>query len=136
MLSHAGLSNAYWAEAVATATYLGNRMVSTTLKSSQTPYQQWYGKKPKLKQIWTFGCTVYSHIPDGEHKKLDKKAKKLRFIGYTETAGNYKVWDEKKQKCYICYDVIFNENDFGKTTVQICQNKSWKLQRNQQKRFK
>lgn len=45
-----------------------------------------YGKKPNL-----FGCTLYVHIPDGDCKKLDKKAQKLRFIGYTETAGNYKV---------------------------------------------
>ena len=26
---------------------------------------------------------------------VDKKAQKLRFIGYTDTARNYKVWDEK-----------------------------------------
>ena len=32
MLSHAGLSNAYWAEAITTATYLRNRMVSTALR--------------------------------------------------------------------------------------------------------
>ena len=112
MISHAGLSKTYWAEAVATATYLRNRMVSTALKSGQTPYQLWHGKKPNLKHIRVFGCTVYSHIPDGERKKLDKKAQKLRFIGYTETAGNYKVWDESKQRCYIRHDVIFNESDF------------------------
>ena len=63
-----------------------------------------------------FGCIVYSHIPSEHHKKLDKKAQKLRFIGYTETARNYKVWDEEKSKCYIYHDVIFNENDFGKST--------------------
>ena len=60
-----------------------------------------------------FGCTVYVHIPDGDRKKLDKMAQKLRFIGYTETAGNYKVRDDKKQKCYVHHDVIFNENDFS-----------------------
>ena len=42
--------------------------------------------------------------------------KTARFIGYTETARNYKVWDEEKRKCYIYYDVIFNENGFGKRT--------------------
>ena len=47
---------------------------------------------------------------------IDKKAQKLRFIGYTETASNYKVWDEEKRKCYIRHDVVFNENDFGKST--------------------
>ena len=65
MLSHADLSNAYWAEAVATATYLRNRMVTSALKSGQTPYQLWYGKKPSLRHVRVFGCTVYTHIPDG-----------------------------------------------------------------------
>ena len=116
MLSHAGLSNAYWAEAVATATYLHNRMVSTALKVGETPYLLWYGEKPNLKHVRVFGCVVYTHIPSEQRKKLDKKAHKLRFIGYTETASNYKVWDEEKRKCYIRHDVIFNENDFGKST--------------------
>ena len=57
---------------------------------------------------------VYVHISD--RPKLDKEAQKLKFIGYTETASNYKVWDEEKQKCYIRQDVVFNENDFGKST--------------------
>ena len=77
MISHAGLSKAYWAEAVATATYLRNRMVSSAIKSGITPYQLWYGKKPNLKHLRVFGCTVYSLIPDGERKKLDEKAQKL-----------------------------------------------------------
>ena len=51
MLSHADLSNAYWAEAVATATYLHNRLVLTALKAGETPYLLWYGKKPNLKHI-------------------------------------------------------------------------------------
>ena len=115
MLSHADLSNAYWAEAVATATYLRNRLVSTALKAGETPYLLWYGKKPNLEHIRVFGCVVYSHIPSENRKKLEK-AQKLRFIGYTETTRNYKVWDEEKRKCYIHHDVIFNENDFGKST--------------------
>ena len=114
MLFYAGLSNSYWAEAVSTATYLRNRMVTTALKSGRTPYQLWCGKKPSLKHLRTFGCTVYAHIPDGNRKKLDIKAQKLRFIGYTESTENYKLWDEDGHKCYIRHDVIFNEADFGK----------------------
>ena len=69
-----------------------------------------------MKHVRVFGCVVYTHIPSEQRKKLDKKVHKLRFIGYTETASNYKVWDEEKRKCYIRHDVIFNENDFGKST--------------------
>lgn len=88
MLFHANLSNAYWAEAVSTATYLRNRMVTTALNSECIPYQFWYGQKPSLEHIHTFGCTVYCHIPDGNRRKLDKKAEKLLFIGYTESTQN------------------------------------------------
>ena len=31
-------------------------------------------------------------------KKLDKKAQKFRFIGYTDTTDNYEVWDEVGQE--------------------------------------
>ena len=108
MLIHAGLSNAYWAEAVATAAYLRNQMVTAALKTGETPYQRWYGKKPNFQHIRVFGCMVYIHIPEGKRKKLDKKSQKLRFIGYMDTTRNYRVWD------YIWHDVIFNESDFGK----------------------
>ena len=114
MMTHASLSNAYWAEAVATAVYLRNRMVTTALKSGETPYQQWYGKKPNLQHIRVFGCMVYTHVPEGKRKKLDDKTQKFRFIGYTGTAHNYRVWDEETRRCYIRHDVIFNESDFGK----------------------
>ena len=77
MLSHADLSNAYWAEAVATATYLCNCLISTALKVGETPYLLWYAKKPNLEHIRVFGCVVYSHIPSEDYKKLDKKAQKL-----------------------------------------------------------
>ena len=91
MLSHAGLGNMYWVEAVATTTYLRNRMVSTALKSGETPYLLWYGEKLNLKHIRVFGCVVYTHIPDRNHKKLYKKAQKLRFTGHTTTSTNYQV---------------------------------------------
>ena len=44
MLSHAGLSNRYWAEAVATAAYIRNHMPTAGFKEEQTPYERWYGK--------------------------------------------------------------------------------------------
>ena len=111
MLLQANLSNMYWAEAVSTATYLRNRMVTSALKSKMTPYEMWFGKKPDLRHLRVFGCAVYAHIPDGSRRKLEKKAEKFRFIGYTETTGNYKVWDEVRQKCFIRHDLIFNEAD-------------------------
>ena len=117
MLIHAGLSNGYWAEAISTATYLRNRIVTTALRTGLTPYQMWFDRRPDLKHLRTFGCIVYAHIPEGDRKKLDSKAAKFRFIGYTESTENYKVWDEVKQRCYIRHDLVFNEGDFGKSST-------------------
>ena len=75
MLTHAGLSNAYWAESIATAVYLRNRMITTAIKSGETPYQQWYGKKPNLKHIRVFGCIVYTYVcPRRKQKEVRQQS--------------------------------------------------------------
>ena len=116
MMYQTGLSYSVWAEAVSTASYLRNRMVLTAVKCGRTTFQLWHGEKTNLEHIRVFGCAVYVHVPDGERRKLDKKAQKFRFVGYTKTTGNYRVWDELKQKCYIRHDIIFNENDFKRSS--------------------
>jgi len=62
MLNHAGLSNAFWAEAVSAATYLRNCMVSSALETGETLYLLWYGEKPNLSHVRVFGCSVYAHV--------------------------------------------------------------------------
>ena len=56
---------------------------------------------------------AYAHAPDGERRKLDKKSKKIRFVGYSLTPKGYRLFDETNRKLYIRRDVEFNENDFG-----------------------
>ena len=46
MVNHAGLTYSSWAAAIATATYLRKRMVTTFIKCGKMPYQLWYGEKP------------------------------------------------------------------------------------------
>ena len=115
MLQQAGLNKSFWAEAISTAAYLRNRMVTTVLKTGHTPYQLWFGKKPNLSHL---SCTVYAHVPERSRRKLDIKAQKFRFIAYTGTTGNYKVWDKFEQRCYVRHDVIFNENDRTTTSTE------------------
>ena len=82
MLCHASLPTRYWAEAVGTATYLRNRVVTSAIKEGKTPYEKWYERKPDVSHLRVFGCVAYAHVPDCSRQKLDKKADKLRFIGY------------------------------------------------------
>ena len=113
MISHAGLPNMYWAEAISTAAYVRNRMTTKAIKENKTPYERWYGKKPNLSHLRVFGCMAYVHIPDDERRKLNKKVEKMRFVGYSLTSKGYRLFDETKRKIFIRKDVEFNEDDFG-----------------------
>lgn len=116
MLLHAGLPKPFWAEAVATAAYLRNRMPTSALQDKATPYEKWYGRKPNLSYLKVFGCTAYAHIPDEERRKLDQKAEKLRFVGYAMQSKGYRLYSEKSGQVKIRRNVVFNETDFGWTS--------------------
>ena len=116
MMSHAHLPDSYWAEAVATAAYVRNRVPTTAIKEDVTPYERWCGRKPNLAHLRVFGCIAYAFIPDEKRKKLDKKEEKLRFVGYCKESKGYRLIDERTGHVFKRRDVIFNEQDFGHQT--------------------
>ena len=118
MLANARLSDCYWAEAVATVAYVRARTPTTMIK--KTPYAMWYGKRLDLQNLKVFGCIAYAHGPDANRQKLDKKATKFRFVGYSLESKGYRLLHENTRKIYIRRDVIFNENDFGTTQKYPC----------------
>ena len=59
-----------------------------------------------------FGCVAYAHVPDCLRQKLDKKASKLRFVGYCTRSKGYRLYDEKTKKLIMSRDVTFNETNF------------------------
>ena len=113
MILHAGLSENFWAEAVWSAAYIRNRVITTA--TGVTPYERWYGKKPDVSNLRVFGCTAYAHVPDSSRQKFDQKGVKMRFVGYSLTQKGYRLYDNNKRKIFIRRDVIFNETEFGRT---------------------
>ena len=112
MMSHAHVTNRFWAEAVATASYLRNRSPTTAVEEGKTPYEKWHGRRPDLEHIRVFGCAAYAHIPDCKRKKLDNKAEKLRFVGYSPTSKGYRLYSEHGNKMLTRRDVTFDETNF------------------------
>ena len=55
---------------------------------------------------------AYAHVPDSERQKLDKKAVKLRFVGYAKMSKGYRLLDWKTEKIVTRRDVVFNETNF------------------------
>lgn len=121
MIFNAGLSKAYWGEAVTTAAYVRNRVVTSS--TGVTPYERWYGEKPDVSQLKVFGCTAYALVPEHERRKWDRKTQCLRFVGYGSTSGikGYRLFDERRRKLVVRRDVTFDETKFNqeKETVII-----------------
>ena len=77
-----------------------------------TPYETLKGEKPNVANLRSFGCTVYTHIPKDERKKLDPKSRKCIFLGYGDCVKGYRLYDVSREKVIHSRDVIFNESRF------------------------
>ena len=94
----------------------------TLLKSF--PYIRFLTKLP----LKIFGCTTFVHIHSQNHSKLDPKAIKCIFLGYSSNQKGYKCYSPITQKFYNTMDVTFLENQpFFKADIQgrTCRNVSF-----------
>ena len=62
MLSNANLPNVFWAEEVAIAVHVINRLPNKKL-DSKVIEEIWYGKPPSYKHLKVFGCEAFCHVP-------------------------------------------------------------------------
>ena len=89
MLTDSGLPKTLWAEAVAAASYVRNR--SPVSKRDKTPWELFFGQKPDVSHLRTFGARVYALTPKELRGKLDPTSEAGRFIGYPANTKGYKV---------------------------------------------
>lgn len=101
-----GVPRKLWAEAVAAAVYIRNRLCDTQ-SSSMTSYEAIFGKRPQLGHVRMFGCDCYAHLPTATG--WDPRAKKVMLCGYDPSSTNYRVYDQKTDKIQIVRNVRFNE---------------------------
>ncbi len=86
LLYDSGLSAKFWSAALLHAVYLHNRLVHST--TSKTPYKGWYGKKPDVTHLKTFGSRVCVKRSGSHQCKLDRNDFTGIFLGYTATDQN------------------------------------------------
>ncbi|MCO5588630.1 hypothetical protein L7F22_042587 [Adiantum nelumboides] len=108
MLKAKSLPHKLWMEAVACAAHVLNRCPTRALKTI-TPYESWYDKKPSVNYLRVFGCLAYAHIPQQLRGKLDDKAVKCIFVGYSSGSKGYRLYNPATNKIFESHDVIFAE---------------------------
>jgi len=99
MLANAKLPQKFWAEALSTAAYLRNRSPTKAVKQ-MTPFEAWTNEKPIVEHLQVFGCDAYSHVAKDERQKLDSKARKCIFVGYSAETKGYRLYDPKRGKVF------------------------------------
>ena len=108
MLHDQGLPMHLWVEACNTAIYVQNRCPHRVLGMSK-PEEAFPGKKPDISHLKMFGSSVYIHVTKDARKKLEPTAEVGIFLGYTETAHNYRVYMPESRMTVVRWDIKFNE---------------------------
>ncbi|MCO5601999.1 hypothetical protein L7F22_056126 [Adiantum nelumboides] len=107
-MSEKNMPPCYWAEAAFTAAYTMNRTPTAALYD-MTPEEKFTGKKPNVSHFKVFGCIAYVHVPDELRRKLDPKAEKCDFIGYSVEEKGYKCYNLVTRQVRVSRDVVFDE---------------------------
>ena len=106
LLFHAHMPKIYWGEAVLTVVHLMNQ-IPTKLLGYQSPVNMLNSKYPTIKLTFgfaarMFGCIAYVHLKLG---KLDPKALKCVFVGYSSTEKGYQCYHPPTRKYYVSANV-------------------------------
>ena len=110
-----------WSEAVLTATYLINRTPSRIL-SMKTPCEMLLGENKFVVPPKVFGCTCFVRDHRPSVGKLDPRAIKCIFVGYSSGQKGYKCWSPSERRLFISMDVTFRESVpfYGEKTDLSC----------------
>ena len=111
LLFQAFMPPSYWADALATATHLLNRLPTKTLDMS-TPYFALHGTQPAYHDLRTFGCTCYPNLTATTPHKLAPRSSLCAFIGYSPDHKGYRCFDLNTNRVIISRHVIFDETTF------------------------
>ena len=75
-----------------------------------TPYELWFGKKPKLSFLKVWGCNAY--VKKLQPDKLEPKSERCVFIGYPKETVGYTFYHRSEGKIFVAKIGSFLEKEF------------------------
>ena len=91
-----------------TAVFILNR-TPTKVLTGKMSFEAWYGRKPSVSFLWTFGCI--SHVRKAKRvlTKLEDRSTPMVFLVYAEGTKSYRLYDPRGDKVLVSRDVVFDE---------------------------
>ncbi|KAG6413676.1 hypothetical protein SASPL_126390 [Salvia splendens] len=97
----------FWAEAISYAQHIVNRLPCSAI-DGKTPLEVWSGKPATdYDSLRIFGSIAYYHVTES---KLDPRAKKALFMGFSAGVKGYRLWCLESKKTIVSRDVTFDES--------------------------
>ena len=90
LLHDSGLSFKFWVSAVHTVNFVKNRLFHARIEKS--PYESFWGRKPRVDWLRTFGIKCWVLVPKSIRKKGNFRSVEGIFVGYFDNSKAYKIW--------------------------------------------
>ncbi|CAM9558163.1 unnamed protein product [Heterosigma akashiwo] len=108
-LHSSNLSDSYWSEALLHSVETTNRLPTKGLSNHISPYESWYGHRPSLRHLRSFGASCYAYLPvERRPGKLSSKGVLHKFLSYGSSTGVYRLLSPKN-KVVLTKFVLFDE---------------------------
>ena len=88
--------------------FILNRAPTKALKGKML-FEAWYGCKPSMSFLWTFGCIGHVRKTKPILTKLEDRSTPMVFLGYAEGTKAYPLYDPRGDKVLVSRDVVFDE---------------------------
>ena len=92
-----------------------------------TPEERYTGRKPDISHLKIFGCIAYVHVPDELRSKLDPKAEKCIFIGYSLQQKGYRCYNPSTRKFTVSREVPIARMATVRAVIAMAASKGWSL---------
>jgi hypothetical protein len=111
---------------VNTAVYLHNRIPNRKDKCS--PYENFYGKKPRVSHLKIIGSTTFVGISRIQRTKWNNVSWIGTLVGYGDSIKFYRVYNPETQAVQLCKDVKIIENNEEEYTKETLNEDSFNIQ--------
>ena len=88
--------------------FILNRVPIKALKGV-TPFEAWYGRKPSVSFLRTFGFIGHVRKTKMFLTKLEDRSTPMVLLGYEEGTKAYQLCDPREGKVVVSRDVMFDE---------------------------
>lgn len=116
LLLHASMPPRWWAEALATTSYLLNRRPCKP-RLITTPFELLFGRTPEFRHLRVFGCLCYPNLLATTPHKLSPRSVACVFLGYPDDRKGYRCYDPISRRIIFSRHATFVESIFPFKTL-------------------